>query len=86
MLGEKGERLAPSELVVWATGRDPLTVELGLQEIGVALDSAGHVVVDDFQATSVPGSTRWATSRAAGRSRPSPSRPGGACAIACSAE
>jgi glutathione reductase (NADPH) len=55
VLGDKGERLAPSEVVVWATGRDPLTVELGLREVGVALDPDGHVVVDDFQNTSVPG-------------------------------
>ncbi len=55
VLGDKGERLAPSELVVWATGRDPLTVELGLEEVGVQLDRDGHVVVDDFQVSSVPG-------------------------------
>jgi glutathione reductase (NADPH) len=55
VLGDKGERLSPNETVVWATGRDPLTVELGLEEIGVALDAAGHVVVDDFQLTTVPG-------------------------------
>jgi glutathione reductase (NADPH) len=54
-LGTKGERLAPSELVVWATGREPLTADLGLKEIGVALDAEGHIVVDDFQNTSVPG-------------------------------
>jgi glutathione reductase (NADPH) len=54
-LGDKSERLSPTELVVWATGRDPLTVELGLEEVGVELDSGGHVVVDDFQVSSVPG-------------------------------
>jgi glutathione reductase (NADPH) len=55
VLGDKGERLSPTEVVVWATGRDPLTVELGLEEVGVRLDSGRHIVVDDFQVSSVPG-------------------------------
>ncbi len=40
--------------VMFATGRKPLTHDLGLQAAGIALDAAGAVVVDEFSRTSVP--------------------------------
>ncbi len=44
-----------TDCVVWAIGRRPNTAGLGLQAAGVATDAAGHVTVDDFQDTNVPG-------------------------------
>jgi dihydrolipoamide dehydrogenase len=38
-----------------AIGRRPRTAELGLEEVGVALDDRGFIAVDDAFATSVPG-------------------------------
>jgi len=37
-----------------ATGRRPKTEDLGLEAIGVACDSHGHIVVDDLLRTSIP--------------------------------
>jgi len=41
--------------VLVAVGRRPLTAGLGLEEIGVALDENGRVVIDDNYQTTVPG-------------------------------
>ena len=41
--------------VMMATGRRPNTRDLGLEQIGVTLNKAGAVAVDEFQATTVPG-------------------------------
>jgi pyruvate/2-oxoglutarate dehydrogenase complex dihydrolipoamide dehydrogenase (E3) component len=38
-----------------ATGRRPNTDDLGLDRAGVAVDARGHILVDDFLATNVPG-------------------------------
>jgi glutathione reductase (NADPH) len=43
------------DCVVWATGRRPQTAGLGLAHAGVATDDAGHVQVDKYQNTNVPG-------------------------------
>lgn len=43
-----------TDLVLWATGRDPNTSGLGLEAAGVALDKAGAVVVDEYNQSSVP--------------------------------
>ncbi len=40
--------------VMYATGRQPKTARLGLEEAGVKLDAVGAVVVDKFSQTSVP--------------------------------
>jgi glutathione reductase (NADPH) len=40
---------------LWAVGRVPTTKGFGLQEVGVAIDPVGHIIVDGFQRTSVPG-------------------------------
>ena len=41
--------------LIWAIGRSPVTDRLGLDAIGVALDANGHVAVDEWQDTGVPG-------------------------------
>ena len=38
-----------------AVGRRPVTAGLGLDKLGVALDSNGHIRVDERFETSVPG-------------------------------
>ena len=43
------------DAVMFATGRVPNTSGLGLESVGVALDEAGAVIVDDFSATHVAG-------------------------------
>lgn len=50
-----GTSLGPYDAVLWAVGRVPNSDALGLDKLGVACDEAGHVQVDDFQNTSVPG-------------------------------
>lgn len=51
-------RAAPDsdfDCVIWATGRQPLSADLGLDSIGVKLDKRAHVIVDELQHTNVPG-------------------------------
>ncbi|MDP3294709.1 MAG: glutathione-disulfide reductase [Nevskia sp.] len=43
------------DTLIWATGRRANTEGLGLVEAGVALDDAGHIVVDDWQNSSRDG-------------------------------
>lgn len=45
----------PYDAVLWAVGRVPNSGELGLDNVGIALDRQGHVPVDDFQNTTHPG-------------------------------
>ena len=42
------------DTLVWATGRNPSTRGIGLEEVGVKLDRRGAVVTDDYFQTSVP--------------------------------
>ena len=44
-----------TDCVVWAIGRKPNTAGLGLDAAGVSTDADGHVTVDQFQDTNVPG-------------------------------
>lgn len=44
-----------ADIILVAIGRVPYTAGLGLKEIGVNLDERGHVVVDHYYATNVPG-------------------------------
>lgn len=44
-----------TDCVLWAIGREPDTRDLGLQTAGVALNARGHIVVDPYQNTNVPG-------------------------------
>ncbi len=52
---EGGAEAGPFDELIWATGRDPASAGFGLEELGVALDGKGHVVVDAWQDTNVPG-------------------------------
>jgi len=49
-----GERLLAQDAVVFATGREPITdfIDAG---VGLRHDERGHIEVDEFQQTSVPG-------------------------------
>ncbi|KAJ7491199.1 glutathione reductase [Mycena latifolia] len=64
--GEKGKTLTLTtnkgetievDALVWAIGRKALTEGLGLEELGVKLDSKGDVVVDEYQNSNVKGIT-----------------------------
>jgi glutathione reductase (NADPH) len=44
----------PHDLAMAAIGRTPLTAGVGLAEVGVALDGAGAIVVNEWSRTSVP--------------------------------
>jgi glutathione reductase (NADPH) len=48
-------RKLTGDCLLWAIGREPLTSGMGLDAAGVGLDAEGHVLVDEFQNTSVPG-------------------------------
>ncbi|MBY8977419.1 glutathione-disulfide reductase [Rhodobacteraceae bacterium NNCM2] len=41
-------------LVLYATGRNPVTRGVGLEEVGVALGRKGEIIVDDFSQTNIP--------------------------------
>ena len=42
------------DVVMYATGRSPKSAGLGLEALGIGLDAAGAVQVDEFSQTSVP--------------------------------
>lgn len=42
------------DAVLFATGRDPNSRDLGLEELGVEIGRRGEIVVDDYSQTSVP--------------------------------
>jgi NAD(P) transhydrogenase len=44
-----------SEVIIYAAGRVGNTEDLGLDEVGVATDERGRILVDDHFQTSVPG-------------------------------
>ncbi|HTQ05750.1 MAG TPA: glutathione-disulfide reductase [Polyangiaceae bacterium] len=48
-------RVLEGDCLLWATGREPRTANLGLEAAGVLLDPEGYVLVDEFQNTNVPG-------------------------------
>ena len=54
-----------TDAILYATGRHPNTAGVGLAEVGVALDEAGAIVVDEWSRTSVPGI--WAVGDATNR-------------------
>jgi glutathione reductase (NADPH) len=45
---------ADYETLIWAIGRRPNTARCGLEAAGIALDAAGYVRVDEWQATNIP--------------------------------
>jgi len=48
-----GGEIIETDLVMYATGRSPNTTGLGLEEVGVALNDKGAIVVDGFSATAI---------------------------------
>lgn len=50
-----GQQLTDIDCLIWAIGRDPNSSELNLAAAGVATDEFGHIVVDAWQNTNVPG-------------------------------
>lgn len=47
--------LGPFDALIWAIGRSANVAGLGLEALGIKLDAAGHVAVDAWQQTNVPG-------------------------------
>jgi glutathione reductase (NADPH) len=43
-----------ADAILYATGRAPLTADLGLEEVGVALGARGEIAVDEYSRTRVP--------------------------------
>ncbi|KAH9056690.1 glutathione-disulfide reductase [Lactarius vividus] len=43
------------DTLLWAIGRKPNTEDLGLEDVGIKVDKAGNVVVDEWQETNVKG-------------------------------
>ena len=52
---QNGESIEGLDTLIWATGRQPNTERLDLRATGITVDAEGHVPVDAFQATTVPG-------------------------------
>lgn len=50
---EDGRVLGPFDALIWAIGRSPVTADLGLEALGVALDADGHVHTDEYQRTNL---------------------------------
>ena len=50
-----GAEYGAYDALLWAIGRVPNSAGIGLEEIGVACDEQGHVLVDAYQNTSVQG-------------------------------
>jgi glutathione reductase (NADPH) len=50
--GEAG--MIETDLILWAIGRVPKTMDLGLENADVVLDKDGAVVVDDYNRSNVP--------------------------------
>jgi glutathione reductase (NADPH) len=50
-----GRALGGLDTVLWAVGRTPNVLDIGLESVGVKLDAEGYIAVDRWQATSTPG-------------------------------
>ena len=50
---EDGRVLGPFDALIWAVGRAPASMELGLEALGVAMDGWGHVLTDEYQQTNL---------------------------------
>ncbi len=62
--------LGPFDCVLWAVGRQPVTVDFGLEHTGVTLDPAGFIATDIYQASRAPGI--YAIGDVAGRAQLTP--------------
>ena len=49
-----GGEIIEADVVLFATGREPVTSGLGLEEVGVKTNERGAIVVDTYSRTSVP--------------------------------
>jgi len=54
MISVKGDVICVVDKLIWAIGRYPLT-DISLESAGVKLKTSGHIIVDEFQNTSVNG-------------------------------
>ena len=50
---EDGRVLGHFDCLIWAVGRAPRTVDMGLEKLGVSVDWMGHVITDDLQQTNL---------------------------------
>jgi glutathione reductase (NADPH) len=50
---DKGE-VIQADYLLWAIGREPVTEDCGLAEVGVRTDKKGNIIVDEWQATNIP--------------------------------
>ncbi len=55
LVAADGREFAGFDCLLWAVGRAPNVAGLDLPRAGVRQDAAGHVLVDEFQNTPVPG-------------------------------
>ena len=55
VLGPEGEEILEADQVLSAASFTPNSGELGLKDVGVALDQQGFIEIDDKMATNVPG-------------------------------
>ncbi len=55
VLRSRDGREVEGNMLLWAIGRVPQTANIGLEVVGVELDTEGHVVVDEYQRASVAG-------------------------------
>ena len=53
IIARDGRRKGPFDCVVWAVGRAPAVEDIGLRQVGVALDAYGYVVTDRYQVTNI---------------------------------
>lgn len=51
---DKGKQIA-SEVLIWATGRTPLSADLNLKAAGLEADAKGYIQTDKYQNTAIPG-------------------------------
>jgi glutathione reductase (NADPH) len=52
---DRGDHPGPYDALIWAVGRHGNTVSLDIGRIGLATGADGHVAIDDYQNTNVPG-------------------------------
>ncbi len=55
LLDQSGQATEAFDSLIFATGRNPNSAGIGLQQVGVQIDGSGFIAVDEFQNTSVPG-------------------------------
>jgi glutathione reductase (NADPH) len=55
VINADGDDAIETDLLLWAIGRQPNSIELGLEAVGVATDSAGAITVDAYNQTNIPG-------------------------------